>query len=292
MDSLRKIPVGIYEKAFPADYSLEHILTTAREIGYDFVELSIDESPGRLARLNWSKAERTEIRQMIFQTGMPVYAMGVSAHRKYPLGSLSPELAQRGLTILDQSIQLASDLGVRVIQLMGYDVFYEPSTTETQENYLMGLRAGVQWASAAGVMLALENVDHELVDSIDKAMRFVNEIDSPWFEIYPDIGNLAAFGYDPIQQLPLANGHLVGVHVKDTLPGEVRGVMLEKGIVPFPKVFNLLSQMGYTGPVVMEMWAHLDQTGDPVDSAAQALATLDRWIEGAWGKKPRIHKDI
>ena len=85
-------------------------------------------------------------------------------------------------------------------------------------------------------MLALENVDHELVDSVEKAMRFVNELDSPWFKVYPDIGNLAAFGYDPIEQLPLANGHLVGVHVKDTRPGEVRGVLLEKGIVPFQKV--------------------------------------------------------
>jgi len=282
MNSQRKIPVGIYEKAFPADYSLEQILVSAKEIGYDFVELSIDESPERLQRLDWSKSERAALRQVISDTGIPFWGMGVSAHRKFPLGSLSPDVRQRGLNILFQSIELAVDLGLRVIQVMGYDAFYEPSTSDTQAYFLEGLRTGVEWASAAGVMLALENIDHETVDSIEKAMRYVKELDSPWFNVYPDIGNLAAFGYDPLQQLPLGEGHLVGVHVKDTRPGEVRGVLLEKGIVPFQESFQLLSQMGFSGPLLMEMWAHLDPSGDPLGSASQALAILDRWIEDAW----------
>ena len=286
MDSHRKIPVGIYEKAFPADYSLEQILSAAKEIGYDFVELSIDESPERLARLDWSKSERDTLRQVISDTGIPFWGMGVSAHRKYPLGSVSADTRQRGLEILFQSINLAVELGLRVIQIMGYDAFYEPSNEVTQSYYLEGLKAGVHWASAAGVMLALENVDHELVDSVEKAMSFVKEIDSPWFNVYPDIGNMAAFGYDPLGQIPLAEGYLVGVHVKDTRPGEVRGVPLGKGIVPFQESFQLLSRMGFTGPLVMEMWADLDPTGDPIASASQALATLDRWIEEVWGAKP------
>ena len=46
MYSLLKIPVGVYEKAFPAEYSWEQILTSAKQAGYDFVEMSIDESHG------------------------------------------------------------------------------------------------------------------------------------------------------------------------------------------------------------------------------------------------------
>jgi L-ribulose-5-phosphate 3-epimerase len=283
MNSRRKIPVGIYEKAFPIDYSLEDILVKAKEIGYDFVELSIDESPERLSRLDWTQSERKSLRTVINDTGIPIWGMGVSAHRKYPFGSASPDVRQQGLDILSQSIELALDLGLRVIQVMGYDAFYEPSTAETQAYFLEGLRTGVEWASTAGVMLALENIDHKLVDSIEKAMYYVKELDSPWFSIYPDIGNLVAFGYDPIEQLPLAKGYLVGVHVKDTIPGEVRGILLEEGNVPFQESFQLLSDMGYRGPLLMEMWAHLDPSSDPIGSAAQALTKLDQWIESAWG---------
>jgi L-ribulose-5-phosphate 3-epimerase len=287
MYSLRKNPIGVYEKAFPSDFSWEQILTSARQAGYDFVEMSIDESSERLDRLNWSHADRASLRQAIFDTDMPIWGMGVSAHRKFPLGSVSSELRQKGLDILYQSIELAADLGVKVIQIMGYDAFYEPSNTDTQARYLEGLRTGIDWASAAGVLLALENGDSLLVDSVEKAMRFVNTLNSPWFQVYPDIGNMTAAGYSPLEQLPLTEGHLVGVHVKDTRPGELRGVPLGQGAVKFQETFQLLAQMGFSGPYVMEMWAHLDPTGDPIGSATRSRAILDGWISDAWNDLPK-----
>jgi L-ribulose-5-phosphate 3-epimerase len=129
----------------------------------------------------------------------------------------------------------------------------------------------------------LENGDSEIVDSVEKAMRFVKMINSPWFQVYPDIGNMTAAGYSPLEQLPLAEGHLVGVHVKDTRKGELRGIPLGQGIVRFQETFRLLALMGFTGPLVMEMWAHLDPTGNPIGSATRARATLARWISEAWG---------
>jgi L-ribulose-5-phosphate 3-epimerase len=189
---------------------------------------------------------------------------------------------------LYRSIELAADLGVKVIQVMGYDAFYEPSTESTQACYLEGLREGIHWASTAGIMLGLENGDHELVDSVEKTMRFVKILNSPWFQAYPDIGNMTAAGYSPLEQLPLAAGHLLGLHVKDTRPGELRGVPLEHGIVPFMETFRLLARMSFTGPLVIEMWAHLEPTGNPTNAAAQALVKVNQWIAEAWGD-PVLH---
>lgn len=279
---VQKNPVGVYEKAFPAEYSWEQILLSAKGSGYDFVEMSIDENEQRLERLYWTKEQRAGIRKTIFDTGVPIWGMGVSAHRKFPMGSASPEVRSKGLDILQRSIELAADLGIKVIQIMGYDAFYEPSDASTQARYLEGLKIGAEWASAAGVMLALENGDSPLVDSIEKAMRFVREINSPWFQVYPDIGNLTAAGFDPLEELPLTAGHLVGVHVKDTRVGELRGVPLGAGIVKFQQCFTLLASMGFSGPFVMEMWAHLDTGGDPVGSVTRARASLNQWISTAW----------
>jgi L-ribulose-5-phosphate 3-epimerase UlaE len=128
------------------------------------------------------------------------------------------------------------------------------------------------------MVLALENVDCERVDSVEKAMHYVKKINSPWFQVYPDLGNMTAAGYDPLEQLPLSEGHLVGVHVKDVRKGELRGVPLGKGIVRFQEAFRLLSRMGFAGPLVMEMWAQYDTTGDPIKAARQARATLAGWI--------------
>lgn len=56
------ISLGIYEKALPRDISWEKRLELAKELGFNFVELSIDESDKRLARLDWS--EERSLRSM------------------------------------------------------------------------------------------------------------------------------------------------------------------------------------------------------------------------------------
>jgi predicted hexulose-6-phosphate isomerase len=269
-------PVGIYEKALPAELSWEERLRQAAKAGYDFLEISIDDSDERLSRLEWSRSARLALRHSIENTNIPILTMGVSGHRKFPMGSNSAQVRERGLDILCRAIELAYDLGVRIIQLMGYDVFYDTSDTGTQARFLEGLVQGVRWASAAGVMLALENVDVETVNSVEKALGFVQQINSPWLNVYPDMGNLVAAGYDPVEQLKLAKGYLVGVHVKDAIPGEVRGVVFEKGTVPFVNVFRTLAELDFSGPMVVEMWAHLDTSGDPIRAAAEARQLVDR----------------
>ena len=58
---LGKHLLGLYEKALdPAD-SWADRLRTAKELGFDFMEISIDESDGRLARLEWSKEQVEEL---------------------------------------------------------------------------------------------------------------------------------------------------------------------------------------------------------------------------------------
>lgn len=276
-------PVGIYEKAFPAVLSWEDRLIEAGKAGYDFLEMSIDDTEERLSRLEWTPAERQALRRVIEKTDMPIFSMGVSGHRKFPLGSPSPELRARGLEIFQQAIELASDLGVRLIQLMGYDVFYETSDADTKARFIEGLRQGARWASAAGVMLGLENVDVDTVDCVEKALHYINEVDSPWLNVYPDMGNMVAAGYDPVEQLKLAKGHLIGIHVKDALPGEVRGVVFENGDVPFSDVFQILKEMDFSGPAVVEMWAHLDQTGDPTQAAAEACQLVRKQLRRTAG---------
>jgi L-ribulose-5-phosphate 3-epimerase UlaE len=126
------IPVGIYEKALPAELSWEGRLDMASSAGYNFVEISIDESDERLSRLTWTASQRAELRNAINNSGIPVLTMGVSGHRKFPLGSSSRVTRKRAIEMLYRAIDLASDIGVKIIQVMGYDVFYETSDHDTQ----------------------------------------------------------------------------------------------------------------------------------------------------------------
>jgi L-ribulose-5-phosphate 3-epimerase len=251
---MKHLPIGIYEKALPYNVTWRERLALAREAGFDFVEMSIDESDERLARLDWSAAERAELREAVATTGVPIITLCLSGHRKWALGSVSPEVRERGLDIMHKAVRFCVDTGIRIIQLAGYYVYYEPHVPGSMERYRDGLAQGLEWASQAGVMLALENVDGDDINSVSVAMRLVEDFNSPWFQVYPDVGNLGEHGLDVRTELERGRGHLVGIHVKDTRPGEPRRVPFGQGIVPFVDAFRTLAEMRYTGPVMLEMW--------------------------------------
>jgi len=277
-NELFKMPVGLYEKALPDALSWEERLAAAGQAGYDFVEISIDESQERLSRLDWSASERASLRQSIANTGVRIMTMCLSGHRKYPLGSHSPEIRQQGLDILYKAIEFASDIGLRVVQVMGYDVFYETSDEHTAVNFIEGLQRGAQYAGQAGVMLGLENLDTPFVENLSKGLAIIHEINSPWLRLYPDIGNLAAAGYSPPDELTLAREQILGIHVKDAMPKIIRGIPFGEGIVPFKDTFRALANTGFWGILGVEIWGQMHAVDDPIATAASARQFVESLV--------------
>jgi predicted hexulose-6-phosphate isomerase len=277
-----KMPVGLYEKALPADLSWEARLAAAGQAGYDYVEISIDESDQRLGRLDWSDSERAALRNAIANSGVRVTTMCLSAHRKYALGSHDPEIRRQGQEILYKAIDLGVDIGLRVVQVMAYDVFYETSDAETRANFMEGLELGTRMAAQAGMMLGLENLDTPFVENAGQGLAIIDEINSPWLRLYLDMGNLAAAGYSPPDELRLTKDKLLGIHVKDAAPKVIRGIPFGEGIVPFRETFKALADIGFWGMLGVEMWGYMHADEDPIESAAAARRIVDGLVAEAW----------
>jgi L-ribulose-5-phosphate 3-epimerase len=280
VSKLTDIPIGIYEKALPPDLSWDGRLRAAAQASYDFMEISIDESDERLARLDWDWRSRAALRRAMSATGVRILTMCLSALRRFPLGSASETIRQKSFDIVKRAIDFALDVGVRVVLVPGYDVFYESSDASTWQRFEEGLFHCLEWASGSGVMVAMENVDAGKVDSITQVMKYVNALNSPWFQVYLDMGNLAACGYNVLEQLELGRDHIVGIHVKDTLPKLYRRVPFGTGIVPFVEVFRRLTQLNFRGPALIEMWAD-EKEADAVNVITSARCwVVERMAEG------------
>lgn len=262
--------IGVYEKALDTRGSVEDLLVGAAKAGYDFLELSVDAAPRRLARLEWSTRRRMEVAAAVRRTGVPIGCIMLSGHRRYPLGSRDAGTRRRALDILERGIALAADLGAGIVQLAGYFVVDEVRDGGERRRFVEGLERGVRWAAGAGVRLGLENVDGDDVTSLVTAVGLVREVDSPWLSVYADVGNLAGNGLDVCAELAIARGQILAVQLKDARSGEFRRVPFGEGIVPFDDVFPLLAQLGFAGPYAVEMWN--DGTDDPGAVAAEACA--------------------
>ncbi len=95
------------------------------------------------------------------------------------------------------------------------------------------------------------------MNTTEKSMHYVSLIDSPYLGVYPDSGNLTnaavTYGTSVLDDLETGRGHLVGLHLKETVPGKFREIPFLTGHVDFEAVIAKAWEMGVRR-FVTEMW--------------------------------------
>jgi len=276
---MRKHKLGIYEKALPKNISWQDRLSIAKACGFDFVEISIDETDERLARLDWSEKERIQLVKAIIKTGVTIPSMCLSGHRRFPFGSRDEATRARAYEIMEKAIKLAVDLGIRTIQLAGYDVYYEEQDEGTLQRFQEGLEWAVELAASNQVTIAVEIMDTKLMSSISRWKKWDDIIRSPWFTVYPDLGNLSAWNDNVVEELKLGIDKISAIHLNDTYKvtetckGQFRDVPFGDGCVDFVTCFRTLAELNYRGAFLIEMWT------EKADEPIAEIINARRWIE-------------
>ncbi len=280
---MKSYQLGLYEKAMPSELSWREKMEWARRTGFDYIEISIDETEERLARLEWNAEERAQFNALMLQTGVPVRSMCLSGHRKYPLGSHDPAVATRGMDIMAKAVRLAEDLGIRTIQLAGYDVYYEEGDDETRSRFEENLKKAALMAAEGGVVLGFETMETEFMNTVEKAMHYVSRVNSPYLQVYPDIGNITnaakRYGRNVLDDLRTGEGHLIAMHLKETVPGVFREVPFGTGHVDFESAIQAALALGVRRYVAEFWYTGSEAWQDDVFFARRMLGDiLDRQI--------------
>lgn len=269
--------VGLYEKALPNELSWEDKLKQTKELGFDFLEISVDESDERRSRLDWNDEEVYALRHLCEKHGVPLQSMCLSAHRKFPFGSADPAIREQAVIHMEKAISLAYKLGIRTIQLAGYDVYYEPADKVTHQRFIEGMKLSAQLAERSGVMLAVEIMDTDYLNSLSKFEVLSREINSPYFTAYPDVGNISGWNYDIVTELKLSKPHITQIHLKDTYKvtdeykGQFRDLVIGDGEVDFNAIFETLKETECVVPLVIEMWAQDERWKENILTAQKRL---------------------
>lgn len=187
---------------------------------------------------------------------------------------------EQAFVIMEKAIILAYKLGIRCIQMAGYNVYYEPQSQETHLRFIEGMKKASKMVERAGVMLGVEIMDTSYLNSLSKFEILKREIPSPYFTAYPDVGNISGWNYDVCTELKLSQNHIVQIHLKDTLKvsdtckGQFRDLVIGEGEVDFPAIFKTLVEMDYSAPLVIEMWAQDVHWLENMKLAKQRLCSI------------------
>jgi L-ribulose-5-phosphate 3-epimerase len=254
---MRQYKIGLYEKAMRKELTWKEKLNCARECGYDYVEMCVDASEEKIRRIYMSMSGRREIIDTMFEAGIPIRSMSVSALTKFALGDPDLAVRRRGREIMEGAVILAADLGIRTVMIPGYDIYFGESTAQTKEYFLENIRRGAEIAAREGVLLGFETMENEFMNTTWKGMKYVSMVNSPYLNVYPDSGNISNAAllhrHDVCEDLALGKGRLISVHLKESKPGIFREVPFGTGHVEFERIIKTAWESGVRR-YVTELW--------------------------------------
>lgn len=250
---------------------LETVFATARELGFDGVEVDWNAPEDILEGGPLAPEKRAAIKTSAQESGVVIHSVAAHFHNQAGIASIDPEIRDRAIHLLREGLYMARDLGATALLVP----FFGPgerdlASPEGQKRMVMALQLLAGDAAKAGVYLAIEHVLPG-----EQAARLIDATISTHVGAYWDMGNGMTRGIEPIADVRALGSRIARVHAKEfsRFEGESRPlsyhglnqVPLGQGDVPITEVLRELKRAGYKGFITLE-------TGGFDDRKASALA--------------------
>jgi hexulose-6-phosphate isomerase len=221
-----------------------------RDVGFDGIELHL---PG--AETIDELLQAREASGLEFAGGM------CATHWKMPLSATDPAVVEAGMRGLKLALSQAGELGCREMLLVPGvvkdDVTYELCWKRSIEN----IKRAIPDAERAKCRICVENVWNQFITKAEEAVRFVDEIGSPWVGWHLDLGNLVTWGVPAEHWVRTLGKRVYNVHIKEfslakrDAEGERKGFAVElgEGDNNWPAIMKALDEIGYEGYGILEV---------------------------------------
>jgi hexulose-6-phosphate isomerase len=252
--------------SFGENDSLEKLFPLIRRAGYDGVEPVLSES----GYLNCASSDEDilAIRGLAEKNGLAIPTVGVWSLWEHNLVSDSREVREKAESIIRFQLHCARLLGADTILVVPGYVGTEFASRPERIRYDIAYdRARASFSALSGdaeregVRIGIENVWNRFLLSPLETAALVDEVGSPWFGVYFDVGNVVYTGY-PEQWIEILGKRIFKIHLSDyrrSQSGLGAFVDLFAGDVDFPAVAAALKTAGYDGWLTLEMLPNYKQ---------------------------------
>ena len=261
---------GVNAWIYPSELAVDEILEASGEIGFDGVELNLDEENLKLA-----KRERREISEKAASLDLELPSLCSGLFWKYNLASPEERIRQKGIEIIKNGCEFAADIGASVFLVVPAVAVPEVSYQEMWELSKQSILEAIPAAEEHDVLLGIENVWNRFLYSPLEFRRFVEEINHPNVKVYFDVGNFQLLAF-PQQWIRYLSDLVVCVNVKDFQRSTLQFKPLLQGDVPWREVMRALREIGYDGFLNVEVSPY---PSHPTKSAHDSKTALDIILE-------------
>jgi hexulose-6-phosphate isomerase len=214
-----------------------------------------------------------EVVQARDETGLEIPSVCGEKHWGKPLSHPDAKVREEGLEALKQTLREAKAYGAGSILLVPGVVNNEVSVEQCWQRSIEQIRQAIPLAQELGVKIAIENVWNNFITAEDQALRYLDEINSPWVGWYFDCGNILRYG-DPIEWIRKLGPRICRVHVKEYSRDQAMRsgnagagfkAALHEGANNWPGIVKALRETGYQGYLTTEQGGSLEDLSRALD---------------------------
>jgi len=240
---------GRYQ-AHPVGYWKDEFYV-ARDIGLDFIEFILDFNDIDKNPLIYEGGVKDIIRSSD-ETGVKVKTICADYFMEAPLHSASESVSLNSLTVLKQLLITSEQLGVTDIVI--------PCVDQSSLADAAAVERFVEMITPLLPEIENKNINLSLETDLDPQSftNLLKRFDSNRVTVNYDIGNSAALGYDPVEELDAYGDKISDIHIKDRMLS-AGPVILGEGNANFERFFEKLKVFDYRGPFIMQ--AYRDDEG-------------------------------
>jgi sugar phosphate isomerase/epimerase len=254
-------------------YTFEEALAGIAGAGFTSVELS--SVPGWTEHVlrDSSDADLDKVRAKVAAAGLD--AISMSGH--------SDLASDEGIASFRKALHIAAYLGIPYLTTStgGHDDSSSGSVEDQRREFLARFGPLADEAAASGINICLET--HGGLSSTGaKTAELIQAIDKPNVGINYDTANVIFYGdVRPEDDILAAAPFVTHLHLKDKAGGnhDWNFPAIGTGNVDFAKVFDALANVGFTGPVSVEL-EFQGEPWPPLDEVNAAMTASCEFIRG------------
>lgn len=207
-----------------------------------------------------SHLEQAEVLKARDEAGLEITSVCGEHHWKLPLSHPDAQVRAEGLLALQQTLRDAKAYGAGSVLLVPGVVNNEVSFEVCWQRSIAQIRQAIPLAAELGVKISIENVWNNFITTEEQAVRYLDELNSPWVQWHFDVGNIIRYG-DPIAWIRALGKRLSRVHIKEYSrdramrsgdPWAGFRVSLTEGANNWAGIMKALEEIGYRGYLITE----------------------------------------
>ncbi len=222
-----------------------------------------------------SHMNQDEVVAALEKTGLKAASVCCGTHWNLTLSHPSETIREKGLEGLKQSLRDAKRYGAGSILLVPGVARDGVSYEQCWQRSIEQIRKAIPLAEECGAVISIENVWNDFITKEDEAVRYLDEINSPWVKWHFDIGNIIWYG-DPIEWIKKLGPRIHRLHIKEYSRdlamkkgrGAGFGAKFLEGANNWPGIMKALDDIGYEG-----VWGIAEQGGGGSPEGLKDLAT-------------------